>query len=179
MTPHPSSPRLVIVVRHAKSEHSGVRDRDRRLTERGRGDASSAAAAVGAALGGSAASGEVVALVSSSARTYETWQQLAARLPVAVDERVSDELYDAGIDDVVDLVARLDDGVSAAIVVGHNPTMQATVHTLAGGGDPGALALLGERGFPTASVAVLAHEGEWSELAPDSCRLRAFDVGRG
>ncbi len=131
-----------MVVRHAKAEPTGRRDRDRPLTDRGRGDASAAGAAVAAALGEPATAGRVVALVSSATRAYDTWRQLADRLPVAVDEQVSDALYDAAVDDVLGLVGGLDDGVSAAVVVGHNPTMHATVHTLAGGGDPAALARL-------------------------------------
>ncbi|MBA2739816.1 MAG: histidine phosphatase family protein, partial [Nocardioidaceae bacterium] len=136
-------------------------------------------AAVAAALGEPAGAGRVVALVSSAARTRGTWEQLANRLPVAVDVQVSDELYEADVDDAVQLLARLDDKVSAAILVGHNPTMHATAHTLAGGGDPAALDRLDQRGFPTASVAVLTFAGLWAELAPDSCDLRAFTVGRG
>lgn len=178
-----SGTRRLVVVRHAKAEGSGPTDHRRRLTKRGHGDAAAASAAVAAALPGGA--GRAVALVSSAVRAHETWADLAAGLPAGhrVEEQVSNDLYEAGVDDVVRLVAGLDDGVEVAIVVGHNPTMQGTVHELAGGGarvrgDRAAWDSVNERGFPTASVAVLDLPAEWAHLEAAGCRLVAFDVGR-
>ncbi len=167
----------MLIVRHAKAESTAARDRDRRLTERGRSDAWAAGAAAAVALVG--VSETVVALVSPAARAYETWQQVAAQLPGGVHERVVGELYEAGVSDVVELLRGLPAHVAAAIVVGHNPTMHATVHTLADGGDDSALQRLGDRGFPTASVAVLTSDGSWSDMVIDCCRLSSFTVGRG
>ena len=104
---------------------------------------------------------------------------MAARLPADVDAQVPERLYGAGVDDVLGLLGALAHEVSAVVVIGHNPTMHATTHTLAAGGDPDALASLDERGFPTAAVAVLELDGGWSELAPDSCTVASFAVGRG
>jgi len=77
--------------------------------------------------------------------------------------------------------------------VGHNPTMEATVHALAGddggaddagaddaGADGAAVRdRLSERGFPTAAVATLTYNGDWAGIGPGTCRLEGFDVGRG
>lgn len=177
MTEPSTSRRTALIVRHAKAESTAVRDRDRRLTDRGLSDAWAAGAAVSAALAD--VSGAVLALVSPAARAYETWQQVAARLPGGVQQRVVGELYEAGVDDVVELLRGLPADVAAAIVVGHNPTMHATVHTLADGGDDTALQQLDDRGFPTASVAVLVSDASWSDMVIDCCWLSSFTVGRG
>jgi len=177
--------RTVVVVRHAKAESAGPTDHRRRLTERGRGDAAAAGRAVASALAASAG-GRTVALVSSATRAYETWQELSTALPadLVVEEAVRDGLYEAGTDDVVRLLAELDADVTTAVVVGHNPTMEATVHALAGD-DGGAIGSgvvrdrLSERGFPTAAVATLTYNGDWAGIGPGTCRLEGFDVGRG
>lgn len=186
MAADPSPPvarRTVVVVRHGKAESGGATDHRRRLTGRGRADAAAAGQVLAGMLAGTAG-GRTVALVSSATRAYETWQELSAALPddprgTAVEEQVSDELYDAGVDDVVRLLARLDADVATVVVVGHNPTMEATVLALASASHADAQAGMAERGFPTASVATLTYDGAWDGIGPGTCRLERFDVGRG
>jgi phosphohistidine phosphatase len=171
--------RTLVVVRHAKAEREATHDHERRLTQRGRGDAAAAAATVSAALS-VAQRGKAVALVSSAVRAVETWQLIASRLPggAQVGERVEDALYQADVGDVTDLLTSLDQDLEVALVVGHNPTLEDTVRALAAGGDGDALARL-DGGLSTAAVAVLSYQGLWSDLAAGSCRLEAVEVGRG
>ncbi len=180
--PSPAPHRTVVVVRHAKAESSGPTDQRRRLTGRGHADAAAAGQVLAGVVAGTAG-GRTVTLVSSATRAYETWQELSAALPddspgPVVEEQVSDELYDAGVDDVVRLLTGLDADVATVVVVGHNPTMEATVDALASAGDADARARMADRGFPTASVATLTYDGEWDGIGPGTCRLERFDVGR-
>jgi len=164
--------RTLVVVRHAKAEREATHDHERRLTQRGRGDAAAALSV--------AQRGKAVALVSSAVRAVETWQLIASRLPggAQVGERVEDALYQADVGDVTDLLTSLDQDLEVALVVGHNPTLEDTVRALAAGGDGDALARL-DGGLSTAAVAVLSYQGLWSDLAAGSCRLEAVEVGRG
>jgi phosphohistidine phosphatase len=172
---HPRT-RTVVVLRHAKAESSAATDHARELTARGRADATAAGELLSEILDPDA---ETVALVSSAARARQTWELAAAELDVPVEQRDLDELYEAGGDDVVDLLALLPDEIEVAIVVGHNPTMAALAHQLDNGDDEELSARLGERGLPTAAVAVLELDGSWSGLEATSCRLVRLDVGRG
>ncbi len=174
----PVDRRRVVVVRHGKAESTAVRDSARRLTDRGHTDSRDAGWLVAAVLATRPA-GRFVALVSSATRADETWREVAAVLPgdVGVEEQVLDALYDAGVDDVVELLRDLPADVGTALVVGHDPAMRGLVHTLAGTGDQQALDRLEQRGFPTASVATLSVPGDWAALGPDACRLESFDVG--
>ncbi|MDQ3664291.1 MAG: histidine phosphatase family protein [Actinomycetota bacterium] len=160
----------IVVVRHGKAEKSAQgsdqRDYDRHLTERGRADSRAAGAIAGSALG--EPTGRVVALVSSAARAVATWQEVAASLPDLVEVDVRDDLYQAGVDDLLALMAATAEDVTAVLVVGHDPTMSQTVSTLAGG----------ECELRTAAVAVLSCDGSWAEIGPDTCRLQSLDVGR-
>ncbi|MBA3720015.1 MAG: histidine phosphatase family protein [Nocardioidaceae bacterium] len=160
----------IVVVRHGKAEKSAQgsdqRDYDRHLTERGRADSGAAGAIAGSALG--EPTGRVVALVSSAARAVETWQEVAASLPDVVEVDVRDDLYQAGVDDLLALMAATAEDVTAVLVVGHDPTMSQTVSTLAGG----------ECELRTAAVAVLSCDGSWAAIGPDTCRLDSLDVGR-
>ncbi len=102
-----------------------------------------------------------------------TWSQIADT--VTADVRMLDGLYQAGADEVVEVLSLLDEDVQTALVVGHNPTMQAVAATLAtpGGAHYEAMS---ERGFPTAAVAVLDVPVPWHDLAPDTCPVHAFHV---
>lgn len=175
--------RRIIVVRHAKAEGYARDDAARRLTDRGVADAASAGRAVSAALAAARPPGSVVALVSSAARTRQTWEGVAAVLADAgidggVDVQVSDGLYEAGVDEVVEMLRLLPTDVSAVIVVGHNPTMAGLLLELSAGIDSPARTRLSERGLPTASVGVLSAGAGWAELELGGCRLEEFTPGR-
>ena len=172
---HPRS-RTIVVVRHAKAEDAAATDQVRELTERGRADATVVGELLSDMLDPDA---ETAALVSSATRARQTWRIAAGELDVPVEERELDELYEAGGDEVVDLLALLPDEIEVAIVVGHNPAMEALAHQLDNGDDDDLTTQLSERGLPTAGVAVLELEGPWSGLEAASCRLVRIEVGRG
>jgi phosphohistidine phosphatase len=183
----PTAAARIIVVRHAKAEGHSRDDAARRLTDRGVADAAAAGRAVAAALDAERASGSAVALVSSATRTQQTWEAIAAVLADSradgatdgtadeeVDVQVSDELYDAGVDEVVAMLRQLPADVTAVIVVGHNPTMAGLLLELSAGTESPARARLSERGMPTASVGVLSADVGWAELGWGGCRLEEF-----
>src|ERR1700674_4985217 len=94
--------RRLMLLRHAKTERAepGERDRDRKLTKRGRADAS----AIGAYM---ARHGLVpdVALVSPAKRTQETWALLApafAKAPKLVNE---EPIYDANTQALIEVIS--------------------------------------------------------------------------
>jgi phosphohistidine phosphatase len=193
----------IIVIRHAKAEGYARDDAARRLTDRGVADAAAAGRAVAAALDADRLPGSVVALVSSAARTRQTWEAVAAVLADSrpagaadgaangaadgaadggadgeVDVRVSDDLYQAGVDEVVEMLRQLTPGVTAVIVVGHNPTMAGLLLEMSAGTESPARSHLSERGMPTASVGVLSADAGWAELEPGGCRLEEIRPGR-
>jgi phosphohistidine phosphatase len=93
--------RRLLLLRHAKAERSqsGGRDQDRILTKRGRNDAT----AVGKYL---ARHGLVPdrTLVSTSARTRETWAHLAEALGNMLEADFDDRLYDASPETILNVV---------------------------------------------------------------------------
>ena len=167
--------RTVVVVRHAKAEQEAATDHARPLTERGLADAQEAGRWLGEHLGPRPA-GQVEALVSTATRARLTWEQLSGAVPARV--RLLDGLYRAGPGEVVETLSMLDDAVRVAVVVAHNPTMQAVVERLSDGAGP-ADEDLRRRGFPTCALAILELEGAWHDLASGTCSLTAFHVARG
>lgn len=166
--------RTVVVVRHAKAEQEAATDHARPLTERGLADAQAAGRWLGERLG-PRADGAVEALVSTATRARLTWEQLADAVPARV--RLLDGLYHAGPGEVVETLTMLDDGVQVAVVVAHNPTMQAVVERLSDGAGP-AHEDLRAGGFPTCALAVLELDGAWHDLAGGTCSLTAYHVAR-
>jgi phosphohistidine phosphatase len=150
----------LIVVRHAKATHKpGYEDFDRPLTGRGRRDAIQA----GLWLRDQGFVPELV-LCSSSRRTRETWDRLAAAVDSGVEIHYDERLYGASDDETLDLAGATPGDVTTLMIVGHNPTSQEVVSVLTGQGD---------LGFPTCAIAVI-ELGSWARLVPGAGEARAL-----
>lgn len=164
---HGSAHQLVLL-RHAKAEHPGsLDDQLRPLALTGRKQATE----VGTGL---RAAGLVpdLALVSSALRTRQTWDLVRAGLEVPAETaRLSDDVYAAGIRQLLGLLRGLDESAGTVLVVGHEPTVSQTAAALAGpGSDDAALARV-RVGVATASYSVLEVPSAWAALEPDGARL--------
>ncbi len=164
-------PRLLLL-RHAKSSWSdpAARDHERPLNQRGR----QAAPLVGDYLRREDLVPDLV-LCSSARRTVETLARLD--LPDTTAVVVDRDLYLAHPETVIDMVRGAADSVATVMVVGHNPTTHELALDLAGAGDPGALAALGQK-FPTAALAVLTLSGRWADLDRATATLDCYVTPR-
>jgi phosphohistidine phosphatase len=168
--------RRLVVMRHARAEHSAPTDHVRALADTGRSDAEAA----GRRLRQHGLAPDSV-LVSDALRTRQTWEQVA--LGAGWDEDIADfseALYAAGTDSAFDLLRETDPSVRTLVVIGHNPTMASLAELVDDGeGDAEAITGMVTRGFPTAAVAVFTVECEWADLGPGRARLDAFHLGDG
>jgi len=166
--------KVLVLMRHAKAESSAPSDLERRLTDRGHSDAADA--------GTWLAKQEIVpdyVLVSSAARTQQTWEDvaLAAGWDLELAE-ASEQLYRAGTEEALEMLRATDDGVTTLLVIGHNPTIgQLAAFLDDGSSDDNELDLAD--GYPTATVTVFDYDGDWAELDEAEGTLRASHVGRG
>ncbi|MER7754427.1 histidine phosphatase family protein [Kitasatospora sp. NPDC097643] len=161
--------RTIVVLRHAKAEPHRPEDHGRHLAERGRSNAPQA----GRWLAGRGIAPDL-ALVSTAARTRETWELAAAELPAPPEAVYDDRLYDADLDELITVLRETPDGAAEAVVVGHNPGMHGLADYLAGACEPGLLPWLNASGFPTCAVAVLTFTGPWTSLDEGVARLVAY-----
>ncbi|MFF2077978.1 SixA phosphatase family protein [Kitasatospora sp. NPDC058162] len=166
----------IVLVRHAKSAWpDGVDDHERPLAARGR----RAAPLAGRRL---AEHGPVpdLALVSTAERARESWELMAAELPIRPETVHDERLY--GLDtggQLIALLAGTPEPVATVLVLGHNPVLHEAADALAGGADgPAQAARMRER-FPTAAVAVLAFTGPWRRLRPGAARLADYWTPKG
>jgi phosphohistidine phosphatase len=163
--------RRLLLLRHAKAERSqaGERDHERILAARGRGDAPR----LGAYMVRHDFTPDLV-LVSTSARTRETWELAATAFehvpPVKFDER----LYEAGPQPILKVIKETTPRVGTLLVIGHNPGLQELAILLVAVSNSDALLRLKEE-FPTASLALINFMVEdWSRLHPRAGRLEHF-----
>jgi phosphohistidine phosphatase len=154
--------RTLLVLRHAKAAgEPGVNDMQRPLAGRGRRNAT----AVGQWL---LAQGLVPdwVLCSSSRRTRETWERVSAALgpaaPGADAVNFDPRVYDAGAQDLLDLVNEQPDDARTLLTVGHNPASQQLVAWLTGRSDVE---------FPTAALAVIRLGTGWAAVSPGGGEL--------
>ena len=160
----------LILVRHAKSSWDDplAPDHARVLNARGR----DAAGRVGRWL---AADGHLpdAALVSTAARTRETWDLLSAHLPQAPAPVYLDALYHAGPEIMLRCLGRAEG--RTVLMLGHNPGIAAF-----------ALWMLDRAprharfaDYPTCATLVAEFDAAgWPEVAPCSGRALAFVVPR-
>jgi phosphohistidine phosphatase len=117
-----------LLMRHAKSDHpSGVIDRDRPLTARGR----DSAAAVGRTISAYGAVPDTI-LTSPALRARSTAEIAREAGGWGARIVIVDDLYGGGVRDVL---AALATGTGRVMAVGHEPTWSATVSGLIGGGN--------------------------------------------
>lgn len=167
--------RLLVLMRHAKSSWStGDPDHTRPLSVRGRRDASAA----GQWLDSQGLRPDLV-VVSTAARTRETFSRL--QKGGALFDRVvyADEVYAADQDGLLRLLSQADPEVRTLMVIGHNPAVEETVNLLARrvGNHEWWTAM--DAKFPTAAIAVIGFDGDWSDVGPGDGALLAYEVPRG
>ncbi|MFB8774167.1 SixA phosphatase family protein [Streptomyces broussonetiae] len=161
-----AEPRKIVLFRHAKADWPQVDDHDRPLAERGRMDA----AVAGRKLADSGTTFDL-ALVSTAARTRETWKlavhELAHRPKTLYEERI----YEASPGELIAVLNETPDDVQNAVLVGHNPGVHGLADILAGAAEGDARDRMRRRGFPAAAFAVLTFTGSWKTLEPGTATL--------
>jgi phosphohistidine phosphatase len=162
--------RRLILFRHAKAErsHPGGGDHARVLDERGCEDAPR--------IGAYILSHRLIpdrVIVSTAARTRETWALAARTFPSAPPVDYDDRIYDATPQAILQVLRLASPDVATLLVVGHNPGLQELVSLLIATGDRAALEQFED--FPTAALAVIGFDAEtWAGLSPHSGRLERF-----
>ena len=127
-------PRLILL-RHAKAEPHRADDHSRVLAERGRADAAAARPVL-------AALSPEIAVVSTAARTRETWE-LAN--PGGVTAVYDDRVYEASVADLREVLEEQSAG--SVVLVGHNPSIERLAWELEANDDT-------NRGMRTCGLAV-------------------------
>jgi phosphohistidine phosphatase len=162
--------RRLLLLRHAKTERAepGERDRDRRLTERGRHDAPT----IGAYMKRHRLVPDLV-LVSPATRTLQTWELVAEALGKTPRLVKDERIYNAGTETLLEVIRATDDAPSV-LMIGHNPGFHDLARLLVGSGDVEARESLNEK-LPTSGLVVIEFAvSDWSKLHAGSGRLERF-----
>jgi phosphohistidine phosphatase len=165
----------LMLLRHAKSEKAepGLRDHERRLNDRGERDAET----IGAYLARHGLLPDLVA-VSTSQRTRQTWEHVAAMLSASPPASFEERLYNAGGEAILAVVKETKPAVRTLMVIGHNPGLHEGARLLIASGDVEARERLNE-GLPTTGLAVIDFAGkDWRKLHPHGGRLERFVTPR-
>jgi phosphohistidine phosphatase len=162
------------LLRHAKSAWNlpGLRDFDRLLAPRGE----KAAPRMGRFIAENGLEPDLI-LCSPAARAKATLELVLPELAARPDVQFTEGLYGMGPGDMLRLIRALPQSCRHAMLVGHNPAMQALALDLAGVGDAGAIEALGAK-FPTGALAVFDFDCGWAEIAPGGGTLRLFMTPR-
>jgi len=166
------SVRVLYLLRHAKSDWSDpdLYDEDRPLAPRGRKATERMSAFIT-----DAGIRPALVLCSPALRTRQTLDGIAGALGDEADVWMEDALYGAGANELRERLRHLPPAVPSVMVIAHNPGLQDLALGLAGGGNAGAVARMGEK-FPTAALATLHIPGGWKSLKGGAATVTAFVV---
>jgi len=167
--------RRLLLLRHAKAERSraGEGDHERPLAARGRDDAPK----LGAYLVRHAFMPNLV-VVSTSARTRETWELAATAFEDLPQVKFDERIYEAGPQAILKVIQEIGSEIGTLLVIGHNPGLQELAALLVAVGDSDALRRLKEE-FPTAALAVINFMVEdWNRVHQRAGRLEHFVTPR-
>ena len=110
---------------------------------------------------------------SSAVRTVETLRLIRPALPSSTSVTIDEALYGADVDELLDRVRRLPSTAAGVLLIGHNPGIGDLAEMLAGHGDRAARASIAAK-FPTAALAILTIDGEWTAVAPGAASLEEY-----
>lgn len=163
--------RRLLLFRHSKAERAepGASDHERVLMERGRKDA----AKIGAYM---ASHGLVpdLTIVSTAARTEETWKFAAGAFKSKPQSQSTDKLYDASPRTILDVIKTASADAHTLMLVGHNPGLHEAALLLIAAGDIEARERLREK-LPTSGLVIVDFAfDDWRKLHPQSGRLERF-----
>lgn len=167
--------RRLMLLRHAKSDWSspGQSDHARELAPRGR----KAAPLMGRYMAEHAMIPDH-AIISTAARTRETWRLVADAFPRKPSAAFEDRIYEASPRDILAAIAAAPASARSLLVVGHNPGFHETANLLVNSGDKRMRGRLSEK-FPTAALAVIDLDiPDWTVIRPGTGRLEAFVTPR-
>jgi phosphohistidine phosphatase len=162
--------RRLLLLRHAKTERAepGERDRNRKLTTRGRADAP----VIGAYLVRHGLAPDL-ALVSPATRAAETWALVAATLPKLPRVVNEERIYNASSDALMSLIRETREA-HTLLVIGHNPGLHDLAVQLIASGDVETRERVSEK-LPTCGlVAIDFPFDDWSRLHVNAGRLERF-----
>jgi len=166
--------RRLMLLRHAKTERAepGERDRDRKLTNRGRADAPT----VGAYM---ARHGLIpdLALVSPARRAEETWTLVAAAFAKAPRVVIDERIYNANPEKLITVIGE-SRRARSLLLVGHNPSLHDLAVALIASGDVEARERVSEK-LPTSALVVIDLPlNDWSLIHLHAGRLERFVTPR-
>jgi phosphohistidine phosphatase len=158
------------LLRHAKASRNDIEleDHARPLTGRGRAQAQT----IGDYINSSGHPPQV-ALCSSSLRTRQTWDEVAARLSNPPPVGFTDRLYHADVEALLAEIASAPIASTHLLVIGHNPGLQELAILLSrrSSVNSNLIAAIAKK-FPTAALAVFDFDIEsWSEAENGPCSL--------
>jgi phosphohistidine phosphatase len=164
----------LLLLRHAKSlQDATLKDKDRPLNSRGRGDAPR----MGSYMHHRRYLPELV-LCSPAKRTLETWELVSPELEGMPDVRFQDALYLAPAAAIEKMVRAVAADIQTLLVIGHNPGLEDFARSLIRTPESAPEKKCGDdlrHKFPTGALAVLEFETDaWSVLAKSSGTFADF-----
>lgn len=154
--------KTLFILRHAKSswDDTALSDFERPLNDRGL----RTAPFMGELLKNKGLSPDVI-ISSPALRAKTTAELVRESAGIESEIRFDDRIYEASTQTLVHVISEIDDMLTSAMIVGHNPGLEGLIHHLTGQLEP----------IPTAALAVIALDIDtWRDVNHRSGTLAAL-----
>lgn len=156
--------KTLYLVRHAKSswKNQGLIDFDRPLNKRGKRDAPF----MGEVLNDKKINPDFI-ISSSAKRAKKTATEIAAKIGFPLKKiSFNDEIYEASMSTLVNLIKKLNNKYESVMIFGHNPGLTVLNNHISNNYIDN---------IPTCGIVALQFNKEWNELDKNSCEQIFFE----
>lgn len=156
--------KTLYLVRHAKSswKNQGLTDFDRPLNKRGKRDAPF----MGEVLNDKKINPDFI-ISSSAKRAKKTATEIAAKIGFPLKKiSFNDEIYEASMSTLVNLIKKLNDKYESVMIFGHNPSLTVLNNHISNHYIDN---------IPTCGIVALQFNKKWNELDKNSCEQIFFE----
>ena len=156
--------KTLYLVRHAKSswKNQGLTDFDRPLNKRGKRDAPF----MGEVLNDKKINPDFI-ISSSAKRAKKTATEIAAKIGFPLKKiSFNDEIYEASMSTLVNLIKKLNDKYESVMIFGHNPSLTVLNNHISNHYIDN---------IPTCGIVALQLNKKWNELDKNSCEQIFFE----
>lgn len=165
--------RQLILMRHAKSawDTDAASDFDRPLAKRGRRDAPK----MGAWLASQDLRPDFI-MASPARRARQTAKRVCKAMDIP-PARIywAAEIYEAAPEGLMDLLQRVPEDATRALLIGHNPALEALLRRLCA---PPPVPPVGAKLMPTGAAAVLEFQSDWRSVRRGQAQLKLLQHPR-
>jgi phosphohistidine phosphatase len=115
-------------------------------------------------------------ICSQAFRAIQTKDNIFSKLSIVVDIYILPLLYNAEMQDIINIINSIDHDVNSILIIGHNPALYETCQYFSLHSEPELIAKLSMKGMPPATLAYISSKAVWSNINQHNSSLQELYI---